>query len=381
MISVGIDVSKEKSTICILKPYGELVSSPFEINHTEKELSEVSSMLKRFDDEVRIVMEATGGYHFPILQYLVEQNLYVCVVNPLLMKKYASTILRKGKTDKLDSIKIANYGIDNWYHLKKFEVNEEKYEQLRFLGRQYAHYMKLKIDSKLELTNILDRTMPKIKTLLKNRGDNPEKDKLNDFVEEYWHFDNITSKSEEEFIESYLEWAKNKGYHQSKAKAISIYALAKEGIPTLSSKIPLTKIMFLESVRVVKEIDKTLDKILTQMQEIAKSLKEYSIVRSMNGVGDKLAPRLMAEIGDVRRFHSGKALIAYAGIDAPPFQSGLFNSTHRKISKRGSSTLRKTGYEVMKCLKTSKPQDDAVYGVRIDIWTHLMRECIIDYVH
>lgn len=361
MISVGIDVSKEKSTICILKPYGEIVSSPFEINHTEKELSEVSSMLKRFDDEVRIVMEATGGYHFPILQYLVEQNLYVCVVNPLLMKKYASTILRKGKTDKLDSIKIANYGIDNWYHLEKFEINEEKYEQLRFLGRQYAHYMKLKIDSKLALTNILDRTMPKIKTLLKNRCDNPEMDKLNDFVEEYWHFDNITSKSEEEFIESYLELAKNKGYHQSKAKAISIYALAKEGIPTLSSKIPLTKIMVLESVRVLKEIDKTLNKILTQMQEIAKSLKEYSVVRAMNGVGDKLAPRLMAEIGDVRRFHSGKALIAYAGIDAPPFQSGLFNSTHRKISKRGSSTLRKTGYEVMKCLKTSKPQDDAVY--------------------
>ena len=178
MISVGIDVSKEKSTICILKPYGEIVSSPFEINHTEKELSEVSSMLKRFDDEVRIVMEATGGYHFPILQYLVEQNLYVCVVNPLLMKKYASTILRKGKTDKLDSIKIANYGIDNWYHLEKFEINEEKYEQLRFLGRQYAHYMKLKIDSKLALTNILDRTMPKIKTLLKNRCDNPEMDKL-----------------------------------------------------------------------------------------------------------------------------------------------------------------------------------------------------------
>lgn len=361
MISVGIDVSKEKSTICILKPYGEIVSSPFEINHTEKELSELSSMLKRFDDEVRIVMEATGGYHFPILQYLVEQNLYVCVVNPLLMKKYASTILRKGKTDKLDSIKIANYGIDNWYHLEKFEINEEKYEQLRFLGRQYAHYMKLKIDSKLALTNILDRTMPKIKTLLKNRCDNPEMDKLNDFVEEYWHFDNITSKSEEEFIESYLEWAKNKGYHQSKAKAISIYALAKEGIPTLSSKKPLTKIMVLESVRVLKEIDKTLNKILTQMQEIAKSLKEYSVVRAMNGVDDKLAPRLMAEIGDVRRFHSGKALIAYAGIDAPPFQSGLFNSTHRKISKRGSSTLRKTGYEVMKCLKTSKPQDDAVY--------------------
>lgn len=176
-----------------MKPYGEIVSSPFEINHTEKDLSEVVSMLKRLDDEVRIVMEATGGYHFPILTYFIEEDLYVCVINPLVMKKYASTVLRKGKTDKLDAIKIANYGIDNWYHLEKYKVNEEKYEQLRLLGRQYAHYMKLKIDSKLALTNILDRTMPKIKTLLKNRCDNPEMDKLNDFVEEYWHFDNITS--------------------------------------------------------------------------------------------------------------------------------------------------------------------------------------------
>ena len=361
MISVGIDVSKEKSTICILKPYGEIVSSPFEINHTEKDLSEVVLMLKRLDDEVRIVMEATGGYHFPILTYLVEQDLYVCVVNPLVMKKYASTVLRKGKTDKLDSIKIANYGIDNWYHLEKYEANEEKYEQLRFLGRQYAHYMKMRVDSKLALTNILDRTMPKIKTLLQNRSDKPEKDKLNDFAEEYWHYDNITSKTETEFIDSYIEWAKNKGYHQSKAKAITRYALAKESIPTLDSKIPLTKMMVLEAVRVLREIDKTLEKILSQMQEIAKKLKEYSVVRAMNGVGDVLAPRLIGEIGDVRRFHSGKALIAYAGIDAPPFQSGLFNSSHRKISKRGSSTLRKTGYEVMKCLKTSKPKDDAVY--------------------
>ena len=63
MISVGIDVSKEKSTVCILKPYGEIVSKPFEINHVEKELAELATMLLRFDDEVKVVMEATGIYH------------------------------------------------------------------------------------------------------------------------------------------------------------------------------------------------------------------------------------------------------------------------------------------------------------------------------
>ena len=61
MISVGIDVSKGKSTVCILKPYGEIVSKPFNITHTHKDLSELSSMLFRLNDEVKIVMEATGS--------------------------------------------------------------------------------------------------------------------------------------------------------------------------------------------------------------------------------------------------------------------------------------------------------------------------------
>ncbi len=123
--------------------------------------------------------------------------------------------------------------------------------------------------------------------------------------------------------------------------------------------------LVLEAVRVLREIEKTLTMILSQMQELAKSLKEYEVVREMEGVGDVLAPRLIAEIGDIRRFYSGKALIAYAGIDAPPYQSGRFVGTQRRISKRGSSVLRKTGYEVMKCLKSIKPEDDAVYRFMI----------------
>lgn len=169
--------------------------------------------------------------------------------------------------------------------------------------------------------------MPGIKAMLKSRSDKPEKDKLNDFVEEYWHYDNITKKSEKQFINSYKNWAKKKGYQQSEAKAIKIYNLAKQGIPTLSSNAPSTKMLVLEAVRVLQEIDKTLALILSQMQELAKSLNEYTVVREMGGVGDIIAPRLIAEIGDIRRFHSGKVLIAYAGIDAPLYQSGQFTGT------------------------------------------------------
>lgn len=97
------------------------------------------------------------------------------------------------------------------------------------------------------------------------------------------------------------------------------------------------------------------------MQTLAETLPEYAVLRSMAGVGDRLGPLILAEIGDIRRFHSGKALNAYAGNDAPPYQSGTFESHNRHISKRGNAALRKYCFEVMQALKLTRPQDDPVY--------------------
>lgn len=363
MISVGIDISKEKSTVCIMKPYGEMVCSPFEVQHTIDNLTNLAQMILKFNDEVKVVMEATGVYHLPVTEILCEYGLFVTVVNPYEMKEYACRKIRRSKTDKQDSIVISNYGIDNWYHLKRYENSAETYEELKLLGRQYYHYMELHIKALQELIHLLDYTMPGIRKLFNSWNEANGKDKLSDFAEKYWHFDNITSMNEEEFINDYIEWAKEKKYHQSQSKALEVYALAKDGIPTLPSNTLSTKMLILEAVKVLKNIDNTIMTILTRMKELSKTLPEYSIVRSMGGVGEVLASKLIAEIGDVRRFHNGKALIAYAGIDAPPYQSGQFTGTNRKISKRGSKTLRKVGYEVMRVLKSHpKPNDSAVYN-------------------
>jgi len=166
MISVGIDVSKEKSTVCILKPYGEIISKPFEIQHVEQELNGLSAMLLRLEDEVRVVMEATGIYHLPVLSYLQEKGIFVAVINPFEMKEYRCQGLRRVKTDKQDAITISNYGIDHWYRLKNYGADTGIYEELKLLGRQYRHYMRMRVESVLELTHLLDYTMPGIKTLL-----------------------------------------------------------------------------------------------------------------------------------------------------------------------------------------------------------------------
>lgn len=345
MISVGIDISKGKSTVCILKPYGEIVCSPFEVQHIDSELNSLNDILVKLDGEIRIVMEATGIYHLPILSYLQDKEYFVSVINPYVMKKFAKdNNIRGAKTDRLDSIMIANYGIEKWFKLQKYEGDEATYAELKLLGRRYRYYMELHVKALQELTHILDYTMPGIKKVFSSWNEANGKDKLSDFVETFWHFDLITSIGKEKFVEEYLNWAKEKKYHQSKSKAEEVFDLATNGIPTLSSGTPSTKMLVEEAVKVLRAIDSSLYSILSRMQELAKSLPEYSTVRSMGGVGEVLAPKLIAEIGDVRKFHSAKALIAWAGIDPPPYESGQFIGSNRRITKKGSSTLRKVGY-------------------------------------
>ena len=361
MVSVGIDVSKGKSTVCLMKPFGEIVAGPMEIVHVESELRTLVKLIKSINDKVKVVMEATGIYHLPVLTYLKNNGIFTAVINPHQMKQYRVQDLRRVKTDKADSIIIAKYGLDNWDELRDYVSSEDKYRELSLLSRQYRHYMRLHVTSLHELTHILDHTMPGIKKEFNSWNWGSGNDKLSDFVEHYWHYDIIRKKSERQFTESYIKWAKNKGYHSNQNKAAKIYSTAKEGIPTLPAD-QTTKMLVIQAIEVLRRVDETLNTILARMQEISKALPEYPVVRSMGGVGDVLAPKLIADIGDVRRFHNSKALIAYTGIDAPPYQSGQFTGTNRNISKRGSSAIRKTGYEVMQSLKSHPmPSDAAVY--------------------
>jgi len=101
--------------------------------------------------------------------------------------------------------------------------------------------------------------------------------------------------------------------------------------------------------------------IRNQMQRMASILPEYPVVLSMRGVDETLCSQIIAEIGDVQRFRNKQDLVAFAGIDATPFQSGMFESRDRSISKRGSPLLRKALFLVISCLMQTSPADDAVY--------------------
>lgn len=358
MISVGIDVSKDKSTVCFLKPCGEVLVTPYDVLHTQGELTALVERIRSYHEEVRVILEDTGHYHFPIVKFLLDNGIFISTVNALRMKKYCSQSIRKAKTDRIDAVRIASYGLTYWNELIQATPLDTVYRELQMLSRQYHRTVSLLIKAKQNLIDLLDQTMPGIQKLLQNSAENQ---KLTNFVIRYWHFEKICAMGEQKFINDYCKWAKKQGYrglHERKAK--EIFALAQGGIPVLPNT-QSTKIVVEEVAKAVNELDSSRRTIIAQMQELAKTLPEFSLVRSFNCVGDILAPLLIAEIGDVRRFKNKHSLIAYAGIDAPPYQSGTFFATEMHISKRGNAYLRKVGFEVMQCLIKHSPEGDPVY--------------------
>ena len=141
---------------------------------------------------------------------------------------------------------------------------------------------------------------------------------------------------------------------------MDIYASACGHIGVMP-KTPTAKPLVEQAVSQLRATSTAMAAFRNEMQSLAASLPEYPVVMKMFGVGPALGPQLMAEIGDVRRFHCKQSLVAFAGVDAPPCQSGTFESKNRHISKRGSPRLRKTLFQVMSTIIQHAPADDPVF--------------------
>ena len=360
MNSVGIDISKGRSTVAVMRPFGEVVISPFEVRHTDSELSELARQLKSLNGETRVVMEATGNYHAPVAKLLHDAGLYVSVVNAKLVHGYGNNELRRVKTDRKDAVKLANYGLDRWLTLPRYVPEENTRLLLKNCYRQYRQYSKVQTVLKNNLISLLDTVFPNVNRLFSSpiRGDGSEK--WVDFVAEFWHCRCVSEKSQKAFTSKYQRWCRKHGYNFSEDKALDIYVSAC-GRFGVMPKTKTAKLLVEQAISQLQATSAALAALKQEMQSLAASLPEYPVVMGMFGVGPTLGPQLIAEIGDVRRFHSKKALVAFAGIDAPPYQSGQMDVRSRSISKRGSASLRRTLFLVMGVLLQCAPMDEPVY--------------------
>ncbi len=361
MNAVGIDVSKGKSTVAVLRPFGEVVASPFDVIHNDSDLKKLAQLIKSLPGESKVVMEYTGTYFEPIAQYLHNNGIFVSVVNALLIHDYGGNSLRKVKTDKKDALKLASYALDRWTELEEYIPVDEQRRTLKLLNRQYNQSNKIQTMMKNNLISLTDSVFPGINKLFtspERQSDGHEK--WVDFLNAFPHKDCVSKLYLSAFKIKYKSWCKKNNYNYSDSKAEDIHDYAKSAIAVLPMNESV-KLIVTQAVMQLNTILETVSSIRKEMDRIASSLPEYETVMAMYGIGKVFGPQLIAEIGDTRRFRNRRAITAFAGLDAPPYQSGQLDINSRHISKRGSSALRNVLFQITNVFILNKPEDEPIY--------------------
>ena len=246
--AVGIDVSKGKSTVAVRRPGGEVVLTPFDVRHTAEDLKQLAATLHSVGGEMRIVMEHTGMYWRPIALELKRAGFFVSVVNAMLIHDFSDNSIRKVKTDKADSLKIANYALTYWAELREYTSEDETRQMLKIQSRHYERTMNTSVALRNGLISLLDQTFPGANSLFGSEVRTVSGHiKWVDFVKRFWHKDCVATVSLSSFADTFRKWCKRTGYRFSLADAERIHSIARNSVATVP-KYDSTKLLITQAV-------------------------------------------------------------------------------------------------------------------------------------
>jgi len=362
MVAIGIDVSKGRSTVSAVGEGKKVLQKPYDIYHTTEELKKLIEFARKFGDEVRVVMEYTGVYYQVVAETLHKAGIRVSVVNPVLIHKFGDNTLRKVVTDKTDSMKIARYALENRDKLRDYASDDEIRGSLKSFVRQFNFENKTLSAHKNSLGALLERVFPGLDGIFPLS--NPAKDdgslKIADFVTEFWHNDCVSLLTESKFIDKYKKFCQKNRYNFSSSTAKEIYGLSSKNLTSIG-KTDTTKSLIQGAAKRVLQLSEAVEDLRSEMIKLAKQLPEFPAVTALYGVGDTIAAQLIGEIGDVRRFESKRALVAFAGVDPGKDDSGKKVSKTGDISRSGDALLRKAVYQAVEVYLLRSPAGEPVY--------------------
>ncbi|MFC0561511.1 IS110 family transposase, partial [Halalkalibacter alkalisediminis] len=289
-----------------------------------------------------IILESTGHYQTPVVHYLEERGYLLIIINPLISYKAKSSSLRKVKTDAVDA-----YHLCELFYKEELEPYKKRGVQLlnlRNLTRQHENITGTLIQTKLQFQAILDQVFPEYRGVF---GDLYSVVSLLTLLE-FPSSEDILNASEETLSEKINELCRSRSIRWANEKANELIAAAKRNPfeKTVYQSHLLSLDMFINIILQYKE---HLSKLESEIDALAKEVEEYTIIKSIPGIGEKIAATIISEIGEIDRFDHPKKLVAFAGVDPSVFESGKFTATQNRITKRGSSRLRHALYMAVRC--------------------------------
>ena len=339
VVSVGIDVSKDKHDCFIVSSEGEVLADVFTIPNT---MDGFNLLLQRVrecttpQDKIKVGLEATGHYSYNLLGFLLDNGLATYVLNPLRTNLYRKSLsLRKTKTDRVDARTIASMLLSD-AGLKPYTDTAYHNEELKSLTRYRFDKVKERAKLKTSISRLVCILFPELEKLVSTL----HMASVYALLEECPGAKQIAAAHLTR-LKTLLETA-SKG-HYKRDIALEIRDAARSSV---GSRMPAKSLELQHTIRLIRELNSEIAEIEEQIQAIMDELN--SPIITIPGIGFRMAAMIFAEVGDFARFDSPDKLLAYGGMSPSTYQSGQLKNCYPHMEKRGSRYLRYALYNATK---------------------------------
>ena len=275
---VGLDVAKGESQVQAFldqsKPYGK----SFSMKHIKEELDHFLEFLKEIEEVTgqmpMVILESTGHYHSPVIQYLEEQGIPYILLNPIISYQAKKSSLRKVKTDAIDA-----YQLCVLYYKEDLEPHKIRGIQLldlRNLSRQQEIVTNMYVEAKLQFHTILDQVFPEYRKVF---GDLYSRVSLL-ILKEYPTSEAVLTAGESKLAESVIEFCPSRSGQWAWEKAKKIMDSASRNpfqINVYQSHV-INLRMYIE---LLFHYQGHLSELEDRIVALANELEEYKIIQSI----------------------------------------------------------------------------------------------------
>ena len=330
MYIIGIDIGKNHHEASIVSPEGKQIGHSLRFATTHKGADSLMSFIFNNIGNSSCIfgMEATGHYQYPIYSFLKARGYTIYVINPIQSDSLRKMYIRQTKNDSIDSFLIAE--VIRFGQFTTTSMADENILAMRQLCRYRDSVISSRTEIKLRISTIMEQIFPEYEKQFSSLWLSTSMG----ILEKYLTPENIENAPIDELFEIIKDKSHNK---LTMKKAISIREAAAD---TFGIKIAQDAFSFQlkQLIDRMNFLDKQIEALDCQILEYYEKFDCY--LHTIPGIGMIAAATILAEIGDINRFKSSSALVAFAGIDPTVRQSSEFSSTHNHMSKRGSPYLR-----------------------------------------
>ena len=332
MIIIGIDIGKNKHEATLIDEKGNIIGKSIKFENSTAGFNKLISSINNYNisnDKFVFSMEATGHYWLALFSKLVESDYNVQVINPIQTDACRKFYIRETKNDSKDSFLIAQVTRFNGY--SKTTLPDEVMISLKELTRFRTFLVDDISDYKRKATVVLDKIFPEYTQIFSDTFGKTSKEILT----KYPLPKDILDEDLESLAKVLSTSSKGRlGY----SKAEQLQNLAKESFGIKFA----TEALVMEIKSILSTIEHLQNQVSKLDEKIAVLLRSLgTTIETIPGIGPILGAIIVSEIGDINRFSHASKLVAYAGIDPTVKQSGEFNATKNRMSKRGTPYLRR----------------------------------------